>query len=165
MSENQEELYPNKPIQRQNLSLSEYVLRRNGVPLGASHSLKNMLHRSFGARTFASFWQYWNPIWGYGLGKFVYSPLKQFLPSPISLILTFGISGALHDLATMAVRRSVAFFFTPWFLLLGLGVLLGRALDMDLSKRPWSFRAAINFTYLLICLIGTLIAKRTFGFP
>lgn len=88
--------------QRQ-MSLRDYVQYRNGVPLGASGSLQNMLVRSLGAGTFAKFWQYWNPIWGYALGCYVYEPLKQFLPSSVSLILTFIISGAAHDLATMLV--------------------------------------------------------------
>ena len=46
------------------LTLEAYVKHRNGVPLGASGSLENMLVRSLGAGTFAKFWQYWNPIWG-----------------------------------------------------------------------------------------------------
>jgi hypothetical protein len=56
------------------LTLSEYVKHRNGLPLGASGSLQNMLIRSFGAGTFARFWQYWNPIWGYALGRYIYAP-------------------------------------------------------------------------------------------
>ncbi len=51
------------------LTLGQYVQHRNGVPLGDGKSLQNMLHRSLGAASFAGFWQYWNPIWGYGLGK------------------------------------------------------------------------------------------------
>ena len=50
--------------QRKSLTLSQYVKFRNGVPLGDSQSLSNMLHRSLGAASFAEFWQYWNPIWG-----------------------------------------------------------------------------------------------------
>ena len=37
------------------MKLSEYVLKRNGVPMGASNSLKNMLYRSFGAKTLPFF--------------------------------------------------------------------------------------------------------------
>lgn len=51
------------------LTLAQYVHRRNGVPLGDSGSLRNMLIRSFGAGSFGRFWQYWNPIFDYGLGK------------------------------------------------------------------------------------------------
>jgi hypothetical protein len=107
----------------QNLTLSQYVHRRNGVPLGDAKSLPNMLHRSFGAASFAAFWQYWNPIWGYGLGKYVY---------------------------------------TPWFFLLGMGAVLGRALEMDLAERPWRVRAIINLFYLVSGLVLTLIVKKEF---
>lgn len=151
--------------QRQNLTLSQYVHLRNGVPLGNSKSLRNMLHRSLGAASFAAFWQYWNPIWGYGLGKYVYFPLRRILPPAAALIMTFIISGGIHDLATMAIRRSFAFLFTPWFFLLGVGAVLSRAIGMDLSNHPWWIRAGINLIYLVFCLALTLIAKQILALP
>jgi len=123
--------------QQQTLTLSQYVEFRNGVPLGDSKSFFNMLHRSLGAASFAEFWQYWNPIWGYGLSKYVYAPTRRIFPQAAAFIATFIVSGAIHDLATMAVGRSFAFLFTPWFFLLGAGAILGRALSMDLSNYPW----------------------------
>ena len=62
---------------KRNLTLAQYVKRRNGVALGYSGSFSNMLHRSFGAGTLAKFWQYWNPIWGYYLGRYIHGPLKK----------------------------------------------------------------------------------------
>lgn len=41
-----------KENRNKRLTLSAYVKRRNGVPLGASGSLQNMLVRSLGAGTF-----------------------------------------------------------------------------------------------------------------
>ena len=149
----------------QTLTLSEFVEQRNGVPLGDSRSLRNMLQRSLGATSFARFWQYWNPIWGYGLGKYVYAPLQRVLPAALAVIMTFVVSGLIHDLVTMALRRSVTFFFTPWFLVLGIGVVLGRAVNMDLSNLPWWIRASINLTYLIIGVAITLLAKSTLGIP
>lgn len=154
---------PHRQQQWRGLTLAQYVERRNGVPLGAPNSLRNMLHRSLGAGSFAGFWQYWNPIWGYGLGKYVYAPLRRVLPPWIALILTFVVSGGIHDLATMAIRGSGAFLFTPWFFLLGIGVVLGRAVGMDLSSRPWLVRAGVNLTYIAVCLAVTLIAKQFFA--
>ena len=165
MSKEQERIGNQRKPLWQGVTLGQYVYLRNGVPLGASGSLRNMLHRSFGAPSFAKFWQYWNPIWGYGLGKYVYSPLGRVLPPAAALIMTFVISGGLHDLATMAVRRSGAFFFTPWFFLLGVGVVLGRAVKMDMSSRPWSMRAGINLIYIVVCLAVTLLIRRVFGTP
>lgn len=149
--------------QRHNLTLAQHVALRNGVPLGDGTSLRNMLHRSFGAASYAGFWQYWNPIWGYGLGKYVYAPARRILPPAAAFIVTFIISGGIHDLAMMAVSRSVVFLFTPWFFLLGVGAVLGRAAGMDLGQRPFLIRVTVNFTYLVTCLLLTLLAKRMFG--
>ena len=148
------------PQQWHGLTLVQYVHRRNGVPLGGSSSLRNMLVRSFGAGTFGRFWQYWNPIFGYGLGKYVYSPLRRFLPPALALIMTFVVSGGIHDLVTMAIRRSGAFLFTPWFFLLGAGVVVGRGFKMDFSERPGPVRAGINLTYILLCLALTLFVRQ-----
>ena len=145
------------------LTLAEYAHRRNGVPLGHSDSLKNMLYHSFGASSFAKFWQYWNPIWGFGLGKYVYAPLRRFLPTWIALVLTFVVSGGIHDLVVTAIRKSFVFLLTPWFFLLGLGVVLGKAMKMDTSKYSWHIRAGINFVYILFCLFLTLLGKQALG--
>lgn len=142
--------------------MSMYVRRRNGVPLGAPGGLSNMLDRSLGASSFAGFWRYWNPIFGYALGRFVFVPLKMVLPSGVSLVLTFVACGALHDLVTMSVRGSPAFLFTPWFFFMGVGVLLGNAAGMDTSGRGWPVRAGINLAYVLVCLGLVLALKASF---
>lgn len=145
--------------QWQNLTLVQYVHLRNGVPLRDARSLRNMLYRSLGVASFAAFWRYWNPIWGYGLGKYVCSPLRRILPPGAAFIITFIISGSIHDLVTMAISRSFAFLFTPWFFLLGVGAVLGRTIGMDLSCHSWWVRASINLVYLIFCLALTLAAR------
>lgn len=147
------------------LTLAEYIRRRNGVPLGAPGSLRNMLHRSLGAGSFAGFWQYWNPVFGYGLARYVHSPLLRVLPPVAAVIVTFAVCGAGHDLVTMAVRGSATFLFTPWFLLLGVGVVAGRAVGMDLSSKAWLIRACINLTYIGACLAVAIVARRVLGIP
>lgn len=144
---------------RKQMSLTEYVQYRNGVPLGASGSLQNMLVRSLGAGTFAKFWQYWNPIWGYALGRYIYAPLNRFLPAAIALILTFTISGAIHDIATMLVRGAPAFFFTPWFFLMSVVVVFGRVLKLDYSSYPFLIRVAINLSLIVVCAMLTLFLQ------
>ena len=79
--------------------------------------------------------------------------------------MTFVVCGALHDLVIMAIRGSATFLFTPWFFVLGVGVVFGRAVRMDFSSRPWLIRACINFTYIGACLAVTLIARRIFAIP
>lgn len=139
------------------LTLGQYVQRRNGVPMGASGSLQNMLRRSFGAGTFAGFWQYWNPIWGYALGRYIYSPLRKFSPDALALILTFAISGALHDLVTMLIRRTPAFLFTPWFTLMALLIVIEQALNISYAQQPWGMRVIINLVQIVGCFIATLL--------
>ena len=84
---------------KRNITLSQYVSRRNGVPLGHKSSLPNNLSRALGAESSATFWQHWNPIWSYYLWRFVYSPVSGRSPRLVALILAFAVSAALHDLA------------------------------------------------------------------
>lgn len=140
-------------MERNNLTLGEYVHRRNGVPLGASGSLENMLYRSIGAGSFTKFWQYWNPIWGYALGRYVYAPLQRFLPSALALILTFIVSGAIHDLVIMLVRREPAFLFTPWFFLMSVLLIIARAVKLDYAHVSFPLRVTINLAYIIGCLL------------
>lgn len=116
------------------MNLSDYVKKRNGVPLGATDSLRNMLFRSLRAGRFPLFWKYWNPIWGFYLGKYVFRPFKTILPSAPSILLTFTLSGFFHDLVIMLLKRNFELLLTPWFLSMGLCVVLSDSAKIDYSK-------------------------------
>lgn len=133
-------------------SLTDYVRQRNGVPLGGRGSMSNMLMRSFGATSFAGFWQYWNPIFSYYLHRYIFSPLRHITPRWIALVLTFLFCGALHDGVTFIVRGSTAFLFTTMFLFFAVGILIGKVARLDTSKLPWLVRVIINFFYLATCI-------------
>lgn len=133
------------------LSLRQYVKRRNGVPLGAPGSLSSMLKNALGAKNFAQFWLYWNPIWGYYLAKKIQKPLTPFLPHSLALILTFSISGLFHDLAVSVIKQEVFFVCTPWFLVMSLAVIASTKLNINVSKFPFIIRAFINLFTLIIC--------------
>lgn len=135
------------------MNLSNYVKRRNGVPLGHRDSLRNMLYRSLGAVKFSIFWQYWNPIWGYYLGKYIFKPLKLIFPPALSLIITFVVCGFIHDLVVMLLKWKFILFLSPWFLFMGLAVVLGEYAKIDYSRSPWIVRAAINILVVLTCLL------------
>lgn len=135
------------------MNLSDYVKKRNGVPLGATDSLRNMLFRSLGAGRFSIFWKYWNPIWGFYLGKYIFKPLKVIFPPALSLIITFVVCGFIHDLVIMLLKREFTLILTPWFLFMGLSVVLGAYWKVDYSKSPWIVRAVINVLIILICLL------------
>jgi len=141
-----------------NITLSEYVKRRNGVPLGASGSMKNMLRRSFGAGYFYLFWQYWNPIWGYYLSRYVMKPVSQFFPRWFAIICTFAVSGAIHDLAVSLVKWQLIIFFTPWFILMGIMVVISYKFKISYSLYDKRIRMTIN----LMIIVSNLILTRLF---
>jgi len=124
--------------------------------MGASRSLRNMMYRSLGAGTFARFWWYWNPIFGFYLGKYVFKPLKKVLPSFLALILTFIACGALHDAVSLLVGGRIVFFFTPWFSFMGTLVVLSNVFKIDYTSKPWVVRTAINLLLIGGCLMLTL---------
>jgi uncharacterized protein YqgC (DUF456 family) len=147
-------------MKKHELTLSQYILKRNGLPAGARGSLQNMLYRSFGASTFAGFWRYWNPIFGYGLGKYIYSPLRKIIPDALAFILTFIFCGALHDAISTAIRGSLACFFTPWFFFLGTCALLSEKFNFNTSKMTWMSRALVNALYISVSFVASQLSIR-----
>jgi len=137
------------------ITLSEYVKRRNGVPLGAPGSLGKMLERSLGAGSFAVFWRYWNPVWSYYLSRYIMRPLAKSVPVWLAVILTFAVSGALHDLAVTLIKWRPTFFITPWFVLMGAAVVTTDALGITYQHRPWAVRALINAGLIALCCMAT----------
>ena len=108
--------------------------------------------RSLGAGKFSKFWVYWNPIWSYFLGKYIFKPLKTIFPSALSLLITFTFCGFLHDIAIMLLRWNFELLLTPWFLLMGLCLLLSDYTKIEYSKNTWIIRALINSTIIIGCL-------------
>jgi GR25 family glycosyltransferase involved in LPS biosynthesis len=137
------------------ITLSEYVKKRNGLALGASGSMTNMLKRSLGASSFYLFWQYWNPIWGYYLSRKVMKPLSGLFPIWLAIILTFAVSGALHDLAITLVKWQLTFLFTPWFSLMSLIVLATKKLSISFANSHWLIRALANISFIGVSLVVT----------
>lgn len=139
------------------ISLAQYVRYRNGVPLGASGSLRNMLYRSLGATSFKQFWQYWNPIWGYYLSYYIYQPLKRYCSTGLATVFTFTISGALHDLAAILIKQTWLFICTPWFFLMGATLVTTQHLRFSYRQFSWPVRAAINLSFVAFCLLFVLV--------
>ena len=69
--------------------------------------------------------------------KIFLNPLKIILPSSLSLILTFIICGFIHDSVIMLLRWQFTLIFTPWFLLMGIWVIVSDLIAMDYSKLRW----------------------------
>lgn len=145
-------------LNRSHVTLSDYVERRSGVPLGARGSLKGMLHQSLGAGSFGEFWRYWNPLWGYYLGRYVHRPLRRFMPRALAVVATFVVSGAIHDAAVYLATGSATFIFTLWFGVLGTMVVVDSRTGLRYEFRVWPMRALTN-----IALIGAGFAVARSG--
>jgi len=139
------------------VKLFEYVKRRNGVPIGNAKSLQYNLQRSIGAKNFSTFWNFWNPIFGYYLGVNVFKPLKRIFPTTISLILTFIFCGMIHDFVTILFRDDLSLFFSVWFLFMGITVVVTKYINYDLSEKKWIYRAITNVLIIGFCLLITIL--------
>lgn len=146
------------------MNLSEYVKKKNGVPIGHSNSLRNNLQRSLGAKNFSSFWNFWNPIFGYYLGTKIFKPLKKVFPIELSVIFTFIFCGLVHDLVTTILRGKISLFFTVWFLVIGFVVAISKLINYNLSYIKWIFRALVNLSIIGICLLVTIYLNTIFNF-
>jgi len=137
------------------MTLNEYIGKRNGAPLGSSKSLRNNLYRSLGAKNFSTFWNYWNPIFGYYLGKCVFKPLKKEIPVVFALLSTFIFCGFMHDAITTIYRGKISLFFTIWFTIMGFAVLIAKYLKHDFNRQKWIFRALVNLSIITLCFLIT----------
>ncbi|NDW20513.1 acyltransferase [Alteromonas hispanica] len=144
------------------IRLNQYVKKRTGVGLGDSDSLQNMLSRSLGASTFGNFWRYWNPIWSYYLSLYVMRPLSKWLPQWLAILMTFAVSGALHDLAVTLIKWHLVFFFTPWFSVMGVAVLVTSKLRFNYAGFSWAIRATFNLAIIVACYLLTTLIDEVF---
>ena len=126
-------------------------------------TMGNMLNRSLGANSFHLFWKYWNPIWGYYLSRNVMKPANKLFPFWFAVLVTFAVSGALHDLAVSLVKLEITFLFTPWFLLMGFIVLITKKFEVSYQGYQWLTRAAINITIIVMCLITVTAIQKLYA--
>ena len=142
------------------ITLNQYVKRKNGVAIGNSKSFRNNMQRAFGAKNFSVFWQHWNPIFSYYLGKCIFKPLKRFLSSAFALVITFIFCGLLHDMVGLLVKGSTQFLFSFWFLFMGIFVLLSHSAKHNFNHKAWVYRALINCLLIAACFVCGLTVSR-----
>lgn len=80
------------------IPLNQYISTRFGGIEGEFPRFLYMLKKSFTTSTFRKIWTYWNPIYGYILGFYVYKPLKNWFPAIVAETLTFMINGIFYDI-------------------------------------------------------------------
>ena len=135
------------------MTLTKYINHRLGNAPRAQ--AKNLLSRPFGAVSFAEFWQYWNPVWGYYLLYYSYRPLRKHLPRPISVWLTFVVCGLVHDLpfaiaAYLKNGSSPLFTITTFFTLIGSLVVITEKVGFQFAKIPIVLRWVLHTSVILI---------------
>jgi hypothetical protein len=152
------------------LSLDAYVRYRLGRTW--REQLRNLLSRPLGASSFAGFWRYWNPVYGYVLLRYAYGPLRRWLPRPVAAWLTFGLCGfVLHDAVGWALAQRVrAPEMTLLFAVWGGEAVIGEALGLDLASRPYAVRASVNVAQLalgwwIVSRVVLPLVERTGVFP
>lgn len=135
------------------MTLEEYIQYRTGtakVPL----IVRNMFLKPFVSNSLRSFWNYWNPGFGYFLLFYCYKPLRNIFPNWISLIITFLVCGLAHDIlyiAPITIVDGLGFvfpFITVWFLIVAIGILITDFFQIDFRKINKIFRPIFHLGYL-----------------
>jgi len=144
------------------MTLEEYIQYRTGATT-ISQIVRNMVVKPFQSPSLRSFWQYWNPGFGYYLLYYCYKPFRNVFPHWIAHIITFIICGLLHDLIYVIptmMMNGVAYIFpfiTVWFLIIAIGIMITELLQVDFKKTNKNLRPFLHLAYL----IGTFCLTRT----
>ncbi|NVJ61744.1 MAG: acyltransferase [Gammaproteobacteria bacterium] len=118
-----------------------------------------MLKASFFAPSFRRFWQNWNPLWSYFLTYYLYKPLSKIFSKSLSIILTFTISGFLHDCVAMLLIHKPSYKMTFLFFLFSVLVLIEKALNFNVSTIPKYFRPVYHSALITLCALLVFAGK------
>ncbi|HKI77683.1 MAG TPA: MBOAT family O-acyltransferase [Ignavibacteriaceae bacterium] len=132
------------------ITYREYEKIRLGTPGSEWQLIKIMFRRSLGASTFSGFWKYWNPLFSYYLYFKCYKPLSKFLPRRPAVIITFMLSGAIHDLAASLVYGKVVVFLIFVFGCWGFLVVITELLGINFSNLSFKARAFAHSALIVL---------------
>jgi MBOAT, membrane-bound O-acyltransferase family len=146
------------------VTLTKYIEQRLGST--ASQQAVNLLARPFGADSFAGFWRYWNPVWSYYLTYYCYRPLRDRMPRPLAVWLTFLLCGFAHDLPFVAIaflnrERRATFSLTMFFALAGGVVVVTERLRIRFAGLPTFAKWALHAAMLMACYKTALLLTAT----
>lgn len=149
--------------QKSKKTLKHYINLRLGKG-NALEILQLMFIKSFQAKSFKEFWNYWNPVFGYFTLFYIYKPLTRKVPRPVRVLATFTISGFfLHDLLlwwpfcwllTYKTRFPLG---TVWFIFLAIIMLIVERFGFSTKKYTASIRVISNLSYLTFSFVLTLL--------
>jgi hypothetical protein len=136
------------------VTLNEHI--NAGLGSSTREQLINWLAKPFGASSFAGFWRYWNPVFGYYLRYAVYQPLRRYVPRWLAVWLTFGVCGVVHGLIALVLARlsgQRAYFWLAVvsFVFLGLAVVGTEALGIRFTRIPLACRWALHGVIIWSC--------------
>jgi hypothetical protein len=126
-----------------------------------------MLSLAFSAGTFRAFWRYWNPAFAYLLQYYCYAPLRRGLSRPVSVVLTFAVSGfLLHDVVVWSVANSLGYRYkfpvvAVAFVLLGSWVLVTDYFRLNLRSLPSPMRAVVHGG-TIVCALALAVGAAIF---
>lgn len=83
-------------------------------------------------------------MFSYHLYYRCYKPLARFLPRSLAVILTFAVSGAIHDLFASLVTADLFVLFVPVFVVFGLLVVVEEGIGSSFVGMPFWLRAATH---------------------
>ncbi len=135
------------------MKLKKYLTYKFGNYTGSFDGILYMLKQSFLAPTFREFWQNWNPLWSYYLIYYVYKPFNKLFTKSLSILLTFVISGFLHDCVAMILMQKYSYKMTLFFFLLAIFVLVEKALNFNITKLPKPLRPIYHLTLIALCAL------------
>src|SRR5690554_4774389 len=141
------------------MNLEEYTYYRTGTTK-IQVVVRNMFVKPFFSSSLKDFWKYWNPTWGYYLLFYGYKPLKNIFPAWLALMMTFFISGLVHDLIYILpmMLQEVRFVFpliTVWFVIIAVGILVTEYRGIDFKYINVKLRPLFHLAYLVATFILT----------
>lgn len=131
------------------LRYRDYERRRLGGSRSELSGIVYMTRKALLASSFAGFWRYWNPLFSFYLMTRVLRPLRdRGVPLAISQVLTFAVSGLVHDVAATMVLRRLVCIVTPTFVLYAAYVLVEQYAGWTLKRWPRAMRPLYHMVLL-----------------
>lgn len=150
------------------MTLEAYISYRTGAE-DVSQIVRNMIVKPFMASSLRSFWNYWNPGYGYFLLYYCYKPLRKLFPDGLSLLITFLICGMLHDLIyilpmMLQSNGSVPIpFVTTWFVLIAFGLLISDYFHIHFRGITPKVRPVLHLGFLGSTFYATMCIDAMFS--
>lgn len=116
------------------VSLSKYISKKLDGVEGEIPRMIHMFKKSFSAPNFKYFWTYWNPIYSYVLGFYVYKPIKKVFSATIARTITFLINGIFHDIVVSLIMGKVSYLVTLLFLIYAIQLIVEDHFKIRLKK-------------------------------